>query len=49
MTADEWAGEEDYQQQRPKGWYYPVIVVGLVVLAVTSFRLAAAALNRACR
>ncbi len=47
MTADEWAGE-DYQQQRPKGWC-PVIVVGMVVLTVTSFRLAAAVLDRACR
>lgn len=48
MTADEWAGEEDYQQQRPKGWW-PVIVVGLLALLVACFRLAAVVLNRACR
>lgn len=47
MTADEWAGE-DYQQQRPKSWW-PVIVVGLVVLLVTVCRLAGAVLDRVCR
>lgn len=49
MTADEWAAEEDYQRQRPKGWYYPVILVGLAALAVGSFRVAAAVLDKACR
>lgn len=46
-TEDDWAAEE-YRQGRAKGWC-PVIVVGLLVLAVGSFRLAAAAADRVFR
>jgi hypothetical protein len=48
MTADEWAGEE-YQRNR-RGWSCPTVLgagVVLLVLAVTSFRLAAIVVDRA--
>lgn len=48
MTADEWAAEDYRKQRRSRGWC-PVIVVGLLVLAVTSFRVAALVLDRMCR
>lgn len=47
-TEDDWAAEEYRQDRRARGWC-PVIVVGLVALAVGSFRLAAAAADRIFR
>lgn len=47
-TEDDWAAEEYRQQRRARDWY-PVIVVGLLILAVTSFRLAALAADRIFR
>lgn len=46
-TDDDWAAD-DYQRSRPRGWC-PFIVLGLLVLAAGSFRLAAAAADRIFR
>lgn len=48
MTADEFAAE-DYRHRRPSRVWYPLITVGLVLLLVGSFRLAAAVMDRIFR
>jgi hypothetical protein len=49
-TEDDFAAEEYRQQRRNRGWScWPVITVGLVIVLVTSFRLAAAAADRIFR
>jgi len=50
-TADDWAAEK-YRQERRRwkcGKRAAAITVGGLVLFVTSFRVAAAALDRMCR
>jgi hypothetical protein len=45
MTESDWAAEEYLQQRRARSWW-PVIVTGLIVLAVGCVRLIAAAVDR---
>jgi hypothetical protein len=47
-TEDDFAAEEYRQQRRNRSWC-PVITVGLLIVLVTSFRLAAAAADRIFR
>jgi hypothetical protein len=47
-TEDDFAAEHYRQQRRSRGWW-PVIAVGLLVLAVGCVRLAAAAVDRMFR
>jgi hypothetical protein len=47
-TEDDFAAEEYRQQRRNRSWC-PFIVVGLLIVLVTSFRLAAATADRIFR
>ena len=46
-TEDDWAAEE-YQQQRRRGWC-PVIVAGVLIVAVTGWALLRVAVDRVFR